>query len=210
MKRTSREVHAGSLIIFNRIDDAGMHLWRVNTDGTGLRQLTSGVGEPISGVSRDGRLAVIGYFGQPRTFAVICTEDGRELRKDEDVHGMLGLSPDGNSLLIGHFERDERGLARTVWQLVPSQGGSPTATLRFPAQAFDFAWGADGQFVSFQERSDPAWNVFRQPLSGGAPQAVPHFTTNRIVGHKWSGDGNRLAVLVRVGKIGRRTIAALS
>jgi len=192
---------SGATVVFNRIDESGMHVWRIQSDGTGLRQLTSGQGEPLGSISRDGRYATIGFFGQQRTTAVISTEDGRELRKDIDASGSMGLSPDGKNLLIGLAERDAQGLMRTRWRLVPAEGGPPTASMRFPAQAFDLRWAPGGQSVSFLDRADPAWNVFRQPIPGGAPGAVTHFTQGRLTAHEWSNDGRRLAVLVRVGKV---------
>jgi Tol biopolymer transport system component len=54
--------------------------------------------------------------------------------------------------------------------------------------------------VTFTSRADPAWNVFRQGLDGGKPEAVTHFVQGRLTGYDWSPDGRKLAVRVRTGE----------
>ena len=51
--------------------------------------------------------------------------------------------------------------------------------------------------MTYRDRSDPAWNVFRQDATGGAPVAVTRFTEGRTTGYQWSPDGSRLALIRR-------------
>src|SRR5262249_18935686 len=49
---------APGVIVFNRFDASGMHVWRMGPDGSGVRQLTSGAGERLNSLSPDGRFAI--------------------------------------------------------------------------------------------------------------------------------------------------------
>jgi Tol biopolymer transport system component len=122
------------------------------------------------------------------------------LREDTDANGVLGFSPDGSSLLLGALEKDERGLARTVWRVVPAAGGAPTATFRLSVQASGLRWAPDSRSVSYLDRADPAYNVRRQSFTGTAPETITRFATGRVMRHEWSPDGLKLALVVRSGK----------
>ena len=79
-------------------------------------------------------------------------------------------------------------------------GGTETATYRLPATALEPAWAPDGKGMTYRERSDPAWNVFRQDANGSAPAPVTHFTEGRTTGYQWSPDGSRLALIRRTAE----------
>ena len=202
---TSGERHSFSpqigdaVVTFNRFDSTGIHLWRMNSDGSGARALTSGAGEPNRGITRDGQVACYGHYDSARNLTLASTVDGRILRDDKDAAGAIGPSPDGNSLLLGMDVKDTNGLMTTAWRLVPTSGGPPTATLRFPATAVEVRWGPDNSSVTFLGRTSPVRNVYRQGFAGGAPQQVTHFTEGRLIGHNWSPDGRKLAVLMQSG-----------
>ena len=202
---TSGERHSFSpqigdgVVTFNRFDSTGIHLWRMNSDGSGARALTSGAGEPNRGITRDGQVACYGHYDSARNLTLASTVDGRILRDDKDAAGAIGPSPDGNSLLLGMDVKDTNGLMTTAWRLVPTSGGPPTATLRFPATAVEVRWGPDNSSVTFLDRTSPVRNVYRQGFAGGAPQQVTHFTEGRLIGHNWSPDGRKLAVLMQSG-----------
>ncbi len=187
------------VVTFNRFDSTGVHLWRMNSDGSNLRALTSGTGEPNRELSLDGRVAVYAHYDAPRTLTLVSTVDGKILRNDMDASGMIGPSLDGQSMLLGVDERDASGLIATAWRLVPTTGGPPSATLRFPATAAGPRWGPDNSSVTFLDTKTPVLNVSRQDFSSGALQQVTHFTEGRLIVHKWSRDGKKLAVLMQSG-----------
>jgi Tol biopolymer transport system component len=111
----------------------------------------------------------------------------------------VAFSPDSTRLLVAGSEDDAQGLSRTVWKALPVAGGAPTATFRLPVQAIDPAWSPDGRGLTFRNRADAAWNVFRQDEGGKAPAPVTRFTDGRLTAHAWSPDGTKLAVVRRMG-----------
>jgi Tol biopolymer transport system component len=130
---------------------------------------------------------------------VIATADGR-VERDLGAGVAAGWSPDSRSVLVGRPEPDAQGLVRNVYEALPIEGGAATSIARPPANAVDVRWAPDGRSVSYTNRSDPGWNVFRSSFDGGTPVPVTHFTDGRVVRHAWSPDGRRLGVLVRAGE----------
>ena len=61
-------------------------------------------------------------------------------------------------------------------------------------------FGSAALAVTYIDRSDPGWNIFRMAMDGGTPAPVTHITEGRIVKHAWSPDGRRLGILVRDGE----------
>jgi Tol biopolymer transport system component len=198
---------AAGVVLFDREDATGVHIWRVATDGSGLRQLTSGGGEQVGDVSRDGRFVAFSPYDSPRTVSLLSVENGAVSRLPEEASGILGFSPDSSRLMAGVLEADAQGLSRTVWKAFPVAGGSPTATLRLPGSAMDPTWSPDGRGLTFRNRADAAWNVYRQDEGGKEPVSVTRFTDGRLTAHAWSPDGTRLAVVRRTDEGGNVWVA---
>ena len=187
---------AGGVVVFDREDGSGVHIWRMAPDGTDLRQLTSGNGEQVRAVSPDGRLVAFGPYDAPRTVSLLSLESGQVSSLAQDAGGAVAFSPDSTRLLVAGSEDDAQGLSRTVWKALPVAGGAPTAIFRLPVQAIDPAWSPDGRGLTFRNRADAAWNVFRQDEGGKAPapvtrspRAVSPPTPGRRTGRSWRSSG---------------------
>jgi Tol biopolymer transport system component len=187
---------SGSVVLFDRADASGLHVWSMGADGSNLRQLTSGSGEQVAALSPDGRYAACLSFDSPQSLSLIALPTGQVSTIGTNVTSHAGFSPDSSRLMLGHTEPDAQGLMRTVWEAVPVTGGPATATFRLPGPAMEPAWAPDGHGMTFRDRSDAAWNVFRQDAAGKVVP-VTRFTDGRITGHVWSPDGNRLALIRR-------------
>jgi Tol biopolymer transport system component len=189
---------AGKLVVFDRLDASGVHIWSMNLDGSNPRKLSSGGGAQVAAVSRDGRYAAYFPVDAPQTVSLLTLESGQSSTLATNVTGgHAGFSPDSSRLLVGRSELDAAGLQRTVWQAIPVGGGPESATFRLPNTAIDPAWAPDGQAMTFRNRADPAWNVYRQDASGKEPTPVTRFTDGRITSYLWSRDGSRLALIRR-------------
>jgi Tol biopolymer transport system component len=199
---------AAGTLVFERLDGTGSHIWRMKPDGSDQRQLTRGGGERAQSLSSDGRMVLASHFESMKLVSVVSTEDGRVLRADSTANGTAGFSPDGRSMLLGRSVVDARGLSTTLWDVLPVAGGPATSTVRVPPSATQLRWAPDSRALTFRDRADPAWNVFREPTDGGKPQAVTHFTDGRVTDYNWSPDGSRLAVRRLVGESSNLWITA--
>jgi serine/threonine protein kinase/Tol biopolymer transport system component len=189
---------AGKLVVYDKLDASGVHIWSMNLDGSNQRKLSSGGGAQAAAVSPDGRFAAYFPIDAPQSVALITLDSGKvETLATSVTGGLAGFSPDSSRLMVGRPELDAAGLQRTVWQAISVGGGAETATFRLPNTAMEPAWAPDGQAMTFRNRADAAWNVFRQDASGKEPVAVTHFTEGRVTGYQWSPDGSRLAVIRR-------------
>jgi Tol biopolymer transport system component len=152
----------------------------------------------VAAVSPDGRYVAYFPVDAPQAVSLLTLESGKiETLATNVTVGLAGFSPDSSRLLVGRSELDAAGLLRTVWQAIPVGGGPETATFRLPNTAMEPAWAPDGQAMTFRNRSDAAWNVFRQDASGKEPVPVTRFTDGRITSYLWSRDGSRLALIRR-------------
>jgi Tol biopolymer transport system component len=191
---------AAGTLVFERLDGTGSHIWRMKPDGSDQRVLTQGGGERALALSSDGRMVLVSHFESAKLVSVVSTDDGRVLRSDSTANGGVGFSPDGRSVLLGRSVADPRGLSTTVWDVLPVAGGPATATVRVPPGATQVRWAPDNRGLTYRDRADPAWNVFREPTDGGKPQGVTHFTDGRVTDYSWSPDGSKLAIRRLVGE----------
>ena len=204
---------AGKFVVFDRVDASGVHIWSVGLDGSNPRKLSSGGGAQAAAVSPDGRLAAFFPVDAPQSVSLVSVESGKVEPLAQNVSGLAGFSPDSSKLLAARSERDTEGLERMAWHAITVNGGAETSTYRLPNGAMEPAWAPDGQAVTFRNRSDAAWNVYREDATGKPAAPVTRFTDGRVTGYQWSPDGSRLALIRRtdeganvwvVGKDGSR------
>jgi len=101
------------------------------------------------------------------------------------------VSPDGKWIACKYFPGQNQP---TSLAIVPFAGGQPAKV--FPmAGTYGPAllWTPDGRAISFINSVNGVDNVWEQPLAGGLPKQVTHFTSDRIFYFDWSRDG-RLAL----------------
>ena len=188
---------APGVVAFDRLDESGVHIWRMAPDGTGRRQVTSGNGEQLRNLSPDGRLAAFERWEAEGVVQVADLETGEVSKLVEGASNVFGFSPDSNRYLVSRLEPDEKGEPRPVRRAFPVVGGGTPAVMPGPADALGFVWAPDSRGLSFRRRSDPAWNVWRQGEDESEPVQVTRFTEGRLMGHWWSPDGRKLAVTLR-------------
>jgi serine/threonine protein kinase len=192
-------------VVFNSVSAEVFtpHVWRVDADGGGLRQLTDGKGEILTEVSRDGATA---YFrnldDQPSIWLLDLAAGGEPRRIVTDSTGEPPqTSPDGTMIQYSDFTTiDGRIHARRV--IMPRAGGEPIAKFVLPPSTIFAMWMPDGKAVCYLDRNK-GWNLMRQPIAGGEPTQVTHFTEGVTTSATWSPDGRYLAVVRRIGtKVG--------
>jgi Tol biopolymer transport system component len=195
-------------VAYNRYDESGgIHVWRVDLDGSRAKALITDAPSQIQDVARNG--SVVTFLKLDAEAAVwVMPLDGGAARSLGSRTGMGLISPDGSRILVSQLTRGEGGLERPEFQIVPAGGGAATASFRLPEQADSLAWGPDGDSMTFIDRADPAWNLYRIRLPGGKPEPVTHFTDGRCTSFEWSPDGSRLAVERRIADTSNAWVTA--
>jgi len=183
----------GGFIAFNQEDPTGhQNIWRMDMDGGNLKRLTQSKADYSPTVSPDGRWVVFGRIeGGKWVLMRVSSEGGPASQLTDYNSGYPSVSPDGKWIACGYFPSQNQPVSLAM---VPFVGGQPAKVFPVPATAgLPLAWIPDGHAISFVNSVNGVGNIWEQPVEGGPPKAVTHFTSDKIFYFDWSHDG-RLAL----------------
>ncbi len=114
------------------------------------------------------------------------------------------LSPDGRWIAC-HYLPEQGGPKLAI---IPFGGGPPVKVFDLPSTVVclrqpgqqnpgfltPFEWTPDGRAVAFVDNRDGVGNLWAQPIAGGAPVKLTHFTADGISFFAWSRDGRQIAI----------------
>jgi Tol biopolymer transport system component len=185
----------GGFIAFTQVDGIGKaNIWRMDMDGGNRKELTQGRFDLLPGVSPDGRWVVFirGESGKYLPMKV-PSEGGSAVQLTEYSSYNCSVSPNGKWIACDRpLSQNQPGNLA----LVPFTGGQPAKVFPLPASAKDddpVGWTPDGRGISFINTVNGVSNIWEQPVEGGPPKAITHFTSDKIFWFDWSRDG-RLAL----------------
>jgi serine/threonine protein kinase len=189
-------------IVFNAIDEKELvaHVWRVDPDGGGLRQLTTGKGEKLLSLSDDGRTVLFQKWDEPASLWSLDPSTGgvpKQLASDS-VEDVVQVSPDGRLVRYGAFT-EVQGRIYSGQVVIPVGGGPPVAQFLLPPGQTASQWSPDSKAVTYVDRNK-GWNLMRQPIAGGEPTALTRFAVGQTTDFSWSPDGKKVAVVRRIGR----------
>ena len=179
----------GRYIVFHSNRSGSLQIWRANSDGTNLKQLTTAGSNSWPSTSPDSQSVI--YNCRRSDISTVCRipiDGGDAVQLAPGRGSRPALSPDGK--YIAFFEPADSASVRLAVML--SSGGPPVKT-------FDVAntmvptkivWTADSKAVLYK---DWARGVWRQQLDLQKPQLAPGFEDKEIYQIAWSPDGKNLA-----------------
>lgn len=185
-------------IVYVSYEGRHPHLWRMNTDGTNPKQLTSGGDEDLPRFTPDGKWVVYHSIDRDHyTIRKVSIDGGEPFTLVSEWSTQPDVSPDGKQ--VACFARRN---GATAWEIfvVPIDGGPPSATFALPATVEPewpgLRWTPDGTGLTYVSTVQGISNVWRQALTGGEPKPLTDFKENRILFFDWSRNDRKL-VLVR-------------
>ena len=172
-------------------------IWRMDTDGGNLKQLTGEQGGRFPQSSPDGRWVV---FHSTRTGYLtawkISIDGGEPVRLTDKWTSNPTVSPDGN--LVACFYREDQPNAPTKVAIIPFAGGDPVKVLDLPRQSFTsdagLRWTPDGHALTYIVTINGVSNIWSLPIDGSAAKQLTVFKTDQIFWFDWSRDGKQLAL----------------
>jgi Tol biopolymer transport system component len=195
----------GNSIVFASTAADDTNIWSVNTDGSGLRRVSSGKWDDAPAISSDGKWVI--YTSAPSGNSEIFKIPASGGKPETIVHersALARVSPDGK--LISYLSDTLDG-PNSLIRLIPFNGGSPVKEFVLPA-AFDVdffstpvQWAPEGTALTYAKEESGVSNLWNQPLDKGVPRQITKFTSELIYWFAWSRDGKRLA-LARGRKVG--------
>jgi eukaryotic-like serine/threonine-protein kinase len=196
---TSQNPHGcpDGLVVFTRgIAKTGTrNLWVSATDGTGLRQLTTGKFEDQGACSPDGKW-VFYIGGNDRTYMKVPVSGGKpEPWVSPAAEGRAGfdVTRDGKMAVLGTYDFKLRRPNIALFSLQPGQ-----LIRNFdydPRHVGALRFSPDGKGFVYPIREKGVDNLYLQPLDGGTGRQLTNFTSLKIYSYQWSPDGKKLALV---------------
>ncbi len=193
----------GHAIVFESGRSGELNLWRMDADGSNLKQLTRGNYDVSPQISPEGKWLVYTSLSQRAghyTLWRMPIEGGEpvELTQRSVSGGRPGISPDGRRIA---FQTSDPQTQKERIAIMPFDGGEPTQWIELPPDAVQIAgdptdlwWMPDGQSISCVRTSKGISNLWSLSISGSPPKQLTNFDADEIAGYAWSRDGLQLAV----------------
>jgi Tol biopolymer transport system component len=185
----------GRFFIFSGRRDRFSHLYRIDTNGRDLKQLTYGETNEISStISPDSKwvfyIAKVHDSERPKAYLRKISIDGGETVNLKEMESDLvpELSPDGKSIAAFIGGR---------LKFFSSSDGTLLKTLEADKLAVQWSapkWTPDGRSITYQVHGDNASHISVQSLSGSAPSPFTNFQKGYVYEYAFSHDGTKLYV----------------
>ena len=174
---------------------AQVNVWRMDSSGGNLKQLSSGKRDTLPLCSFDGRWAYFIDRKDEPTLARVAIDGGtpQAVSKLAISDSQFDVSPDGKWAAFATLEH-ALGHKDTL-VLVETETGQ-TRKLDFEKLRLGLIrFSADGKAVVYPTRNNGVDNLWLQPLDGSKGKPVTDFTSERIYDFHWSFDGKQLALV---------------
>jgi serine/threonine protein kinase len=185
-------------IVFELVLHAGSgndNLWRIDSSGSNLKQLTTGKHDHHAVCSPDSRWI---YYIEERDEAQLArvSIDGGAPQTISDLPisgGIFDLSPDGKLAAFATLEHS--GEHKEKLALVAADSGR-AKMLEFEHFRFGLLrYSRDGKGVVYPTRDNGVDNLWLQPLDGSKGKQITDFKSERIYDFHWSFDGKQLGMV---------------
>ena len=176
----------GRYVVFVSKGTLNRHIWRMNIDGSSLKQLTSGDDEIGPQITPDGQWVIYLSVSGVMPLLKIPIDGGKPVQIIESTSFGAAISPNGQWIAVRY------PVQASPVAVYPFEGGQPQKMLNLPNSSF-FSWTPDGRALAYIDPKNFA-NIISQPIDGGPPKQWTDFKTDRIFNFAWSRDGKQLAL----------------
>jgi serine/threonine protein kinase len=169
-------------------------LWRIEGDGSGLRQLTKGKFDVGPVCSPDSKQVYYEDGGVRNDARISIEGSAPELvySLGEPQAGMA-ISPDGRTLALGSYDFKVQKPNVTLME------ADTKKILRIldydPRHIGRLSFASDGKAIVYPIREKGIDNLWAQPLDGGLGHPLTHYSSLKIYSYAWSHDGKALALV---------------
>jgi eukaryotic-like serine/threonine-protein kinase len=168
------------------------NLWRMDSSGTNLTQLTSGANEANPKCSADAKWVYYNDYGGDHFVKRVGVEGGApETVVHRAIGGAWRISPDGNSIIWLEVRELDNRLVLNLFSIADQKSAYYNVDPRATAP---FAFTPDGKAITFVVREKGVDNLWTQPLSGGTSTQLTHFPSEEIWQFRYSPDGTKIAI----------------
>jgi eukaryotic-like serine/threonine-protein kinase len=184
----------GRYIVFRMIGRSGgaeANFWRVDLNGTNLKQLTFGVNERAPACSSNGKWLYYIDAAENHFLKRIPIDGGSSETIIKSPAEPYALSPEGKT--VATFEVRDSDHA-SVLVLYSVEDGKKSSFEFDPRGLPGLAFTPSGKAILYAVREKGVDNLWIQPLDGSARRQLTHFTSEKFGEFAYSKDGTRLGV----------------
>lgn len=190
LDRQMRVTRDGRYIVFQSNRSGSFQIWRVNADGSDLRQLTTGGENTQPTLSPDGQWIVYASEGEGQAgLRKISIDGGEPVVLTDRKASAPEVSPDGRQIAYFYFSSS----LPLRLHIIPATGGEPSQDFAVPdtvVWARRMLWMPDGRSVVYKDSIQGLW---QQRLDQPKPQLVKGFEDLETYQLAWSFNGQDLA-----------------
>ncbi len=189
----------GHYIVFHSNRSGNNQVWRMNIDGSDPKRLVGGSVELLlPEVSPDNKWVV--HTHGERSIWKVPVDGGEPVRLTNNTCIWATISPDGKWFACWWYESEKESPGPRI-AVISTEGGQPIKFFQpppgvsIPVFVFPPAsrWTGDGTALVYIGNRNGVSNIFRQPVKGGEPTQLTHFTSEQIYGIAVSRDGKQIA-----------------
>ncbi len=183
----------GRFFVFSTLKDSNHRIFRIDVDGSNLKQLTFGEGGSIdSSLSPDGKYlvfdrAVEGNDVTNHTIMRMPTDGGEPVALVKNCY-IPTYSPDGSMISCVSSLKPEI-------VIVSATDGAELERHPLPLSAtwnFGVGWTADGSGLVYINNEKGVFNLWILPRDGSKPRALTNFTSGVIYRYAFANDGSKI------------------
>ena len=172
----------------------GINVWRMETSGGNLKQLTTGPTNQSPLCSPDGQWVVYQAVADNGNIWRVPIDGGTATRLSPLTGYSPTVSPDGKMVAFESIEGAVPNF-RTLWIVVPSSGGGPLYTVNIDTRRTErLRFTPDEKALAYVVNERGISNLWAMPLTGGEPRQITDFKSDLIFDFAWSRDGKQLAL----------------
>ena len=180
----------GRTLVFSKVVDEKQGIFRADLAGRHVTLVRSGAAAHPR-IMPDGSMVVFVSSETGLQSPWIVDTSGTNAHQLLQVRSnpIAAVSPDSRVVAFFSAVSEATGLNDVL--VAPIRGGGPVRHVEM--ENIDrLEWSPDGLGLAYVDSSGT--NVWVQPIAGGMPRQLTHFTDRRIVSFAWSHDGQRLAL----------------
>jgi Tol biopolymer transport system component/phage shock protein PspC (stress-responsive transcriptional regulator)/predicted Ser/Thr protein kinase len=174
-----------------RSEKVTMNLWRMDSDGTNLKQLTFGTNQSEPECAREGQWVFYVDRGDGQVIKRVPLEGGEPETLIKDSPWGWSVSPDGKRIVGREVRELDHRLVLTVYSVEDKKTNYHEVDQRASPP---LAFAPDPKAVVYLVREKGVDNLWEQPLDSSSSRQLTHFTSEQIARFRFSPDGTKLAI----------------
>ncbi len=182
-----------AFILVDHANSGNQNVWRMDSSGGNLKQLTSGKTEDSPWCSPDSGWIFYIEIGNERTLSKVSIDGGQaQVVATIPMSSVFDISSDGQMAVFTTL--DHSGGHKEKLVLVQTDSGQ-TKQMELERERFGLIrFSPDGKSAIYPTRENGVDNLWSQPLDGSKGKQLTSFTAEHIWDFRWSPDGSKLAI----------------